>query len=255
MTTTAPSPTSPTPSRTRRKRWPYIVGVAVLLVALIAGAIWYFVFRDDSPAPVDIDTATESADEEAGAAPSSLDGTWTVDQSIGSFDDFTGAFAGYRVQEELVGIGAKTAVGRTPDVTGTLKIDGAEINATDITVDMTTLTSDEDRRDGALSGQAIQTATYPTATFVLTEPIELDEIPEDGVPITADATGDLTLHGVTNRVTIPIQGQLDGNVITVTGSTEIVFADYDIAQPTSGAVLSVEDHGIFELQLFFTKSR
>jgi polyisoprenoid-binding protein YceI len=255
VTTTAPTPTSPTPARSRRKRWPYVVGAAVLLVALAAGAIWYFIFRGDSPAPVDIDTATESAEEEAGQAPSSLDGTWRVDQLIGTFDDFTSAFAGYRVQEELVGIGAQTAVGRTPNVTGTLEIEGTEISTTDITVDMTTLTSDEDRRDGALTSQAIETATFPTATFVLTKPIELDEIPEEGVPITADATGDLTLHGVTNRVTIPIQGQVDGDVITVTGSTEIAFADYGIGQPTSGAVLSVEDHGIFELQLFFTKQR
>ena len=39
----------------------------------------------------------------------------------------------------------------------------------------------------------------------------------------------------------------------MTGSTPIVFADYDIEKPTSVAVLSVEDHGEMELQLFFTK--
>jgi hypothetical protein len=49
-----------------------------------------------------------------------VDGTWTVDQSVGSFTRFTGTWAGYRFDEELVRIGTNTAVGRTPNVTGTM---------------------------------------------------------------------------------------------------------------------------------------
>jgi hypothetical protein len=37
------------------------------------------------------------------------------------------------------------------------------------------------------------------------------------------------------------------------GSTNIAFADYDIAQPKSMAVLSIEDHGTLELQLVFAR--
>jgi hypothetical protein len=43
-------------------------------------------------------------------------------------------------------------------------------------------------------------------------------------------------------------------VIAVTGQVDIPFADFDIAKPTSFAVLSIEDHGILEVQLFLTKS-
>jgi hypothetical protein len=35
------------------------------------------------------------------------------------------------------------------------------------------------------------------------------------------------------------------------GSLEIQFAGYDIETPNSGLVLSVEDHGVMELQLVF----
>ena len=38
---------------------------------------------------------------------------------------------------------------------------------------MTTLESDDDRRDGQLRRQAIQTEQFPTATFKLTSPIDL----------------------------------------------------------------------------------
>ena len=40
----------------------------------------------------------------------------------------------------------------------------------------------------------------------------------------------------------------------MTGTLPIVFADYGIVPPSSFVVLSIEDHGQMELQLFFTKS-
>ena len=38
------------------------------------------------------------------------------------------------------------------------------------------------------------------------------------------------------------------------GSIPIVFADYDIAKPTSFNVLTIADEGIMELQLFFSRA-
>ena len=239
------------------RKWWYIGGAVVLVIALAGFGIWYFVFRDDSPPAVNIDRATETLDSDASGTSepaSEVDGTWNIDRSIGSFADFTSSFAGYRVQEELASIGAKTAVGRTPDVEGTFTIDGNEIPKAEFTVDMSTLTSDEDRRDNAIRNQAIETARFPTATFTLTEPIPLEQVPAEGTKISVDATGDLTLHGVTKQVTIPLEAQRTGDVIAVTGQVDIPFADFDISQPTSFAVLSVEDHGILEVQLFLTKT-
>ena len=208
-------------------------------------------------AAVDIDTAAESVTSTTGAGsgadPVRLAGTWTVDAAVGDFADFTSSFAGYRVQEELVSIGAKTAVGRTPDVSGTLDFDGTTLTAADFSVDTTTLQSDEDRRDNAIRSQALETDQFPTATFVLTEPVSVGEIPADGETVAIEATGDLTLHGVTKGVTFPLEAALRDDVIVVTGSLDVQFADYDIDRPTSGAVLSVEDHGVIELQLFFSQ--
>jgi polyisoprenoid-binding protein YceI len=236
------------------RKWWYFGGAVVLVIALAGFGIWYFVFRDDSPPAVNIDSATESLDSKASGDPASeVDGTWTIDRTIGTFDDFTSTFAGYRVQEELASIGAKTAVGRTPDVEGSFTIDSTGISKAEFTVDMTTLRSDEDRRDNAIRGQAIETSRFPTATFTLTEPVPLDQIPAEGTKISVDATGDLTLHGVTKEVTIPLEAQRTANVIAVTGQLDVPFADFGISQPTSFAVLSIEDHGILEVQLFLTK--
>jgi polyisoprenoid-binding protein YceI len=252
---------TPPQRRSRRRRRLLWIGAPLLAVVLIGGfATWFVFFRDDAPPAVDIDTASESVTDStaAGAGNSDRDaeltGTWDVDTTVGNFSDFTSSFAGYRVQEELVSIGAKTAVGRTPNVTGTLTFDGTTLSATDITVDTTTLESDEDRRDNAIRNQALETSAFPTATFTLTQPIDLDSIPADGETVILDATGEFTLHGVTREVTFPLEAALQGDVIVVTGSLDVQFADYEIDRPTSGAVLSVEDHGVVELQLFFTKA-
>ena len=239
----------------RRKLWIALTAGAALVV-LVGVGIWYFVFRDTAPDKVNIESASESVDEERSSSSTDLDGTWTVDTSIGSFDpdaeDYTSAWVGYRVQEELAGIGAKTAFGRTPDVSGTLTIDGTTATDVDIEADLTTLQSDDDRRDGQLANQAIETSQFPTATFTLTEPIDFGDV-ADGETVSVDAKGELTLHGVTREVTVPLDAKLEGDTVIVTGSIDILFADYDIEKPSSVAVLSVEDQGVMELQLFFTK--
>jgi polyisoprenoid-binding protein YceI len=250
------------PSRPRRRRRALLATLAVLLTVALAGAtVWYFVFRDTAPAEVSLGSATAaldaagssgSATTRGSATDASADGTWTVDQDLGDFAAFTSSFVGYRVQEQLAGIGAKTAVGRTPDVTGTVVIDGGTVTTVEIEVDMTTLVSDDSRRDGAIQNQALETRRYTTATFELTEPIEVGDVAE-GETVTVPATGELTLHGVTRTVTIELSATLDDGVLAVTGSLDVEFADYDIDPPTSFAVLSVEDHGVLELQLFLTK--
>jgi polyisoprenoid-binding protein YceI len=257
------SPTSaPTPPASegrphgRRKLWIALTAIAAVVV-LVGVGIWYFVFRDTAPERVNIESASESVDDKQSSGSSTgFDGTWTVDTSIGSFDpdteDYTSAWVGYRVQEELAGIGAKTAFGRTPNVTGTLTIEGTDATEVEIEADLTTLQSDDGRRDGQLANQAIQTSQFPTATFTLTEPIDFGDV-ADGETVKVDAVGELTLHGVKREVTVPLDAKLEGETIVVTGSIDILFADYDIEKPTSVAVLSVEDQGVMELQLFFTK--
>lgn len=189
------------------------------------------------------------------AAASALDGTWTIDHTIGSFDydagDFTGSWVGYRAVEELVGIGGTEAVGRTPDIDGSITVAGTQITAADLTADLTTLRSDQSMRDGQLGRQGVETDQFPTATFVLTQPIELGAIPAEGTPITAEAVGDLTLHGVTKSVTIPLNAVWQGDVIGVSGSLTFPWGDFGMTQPSSMRVVSLADEVTMELQVFF----
>lgn len=218
-------------------------GAAVLLtVALGAG---YFFLRPAGPPPVSLGAVPAAGTSTPGA----LDGSWTLEPSAGS--DAGGSFVGYRVQEQLAGIGAHTAVGRTSDVTGSFTLRGTTVTAGSITADLATLKSNEPLRDAQLVHRGLQTASYPTATFLLTQPIALGGFPMPGVPVRADVTGRLTLHGRTRTVTIPVQARLAGTTVEVVGSLTIAFADYGIIPPTSFVALSVADHGILEFQLVF----
>ena len=225
-----------------------VAGIAVIVVVAAAAAYggWYLFLRPAGPAGVSLAGLTLPASP----APGSLDGTWTVNTSIGTGAD--SSFVGYRVQEQLASIGANTAVGRTSGVSGTFTLQGASVTAASVTADLTGLTSDSAGRDGQLSRQGLQTATYPTATFVLGQPVDLGSLPPDGQVVTATATGQLTLHGQTRTVQVPLQVKRSGGVIAIAGSLPITFADYGIQPPTSFAVLSVAGNGTMELQLLFT---
>ena len=242
------------------RRSPLMVVGAVIALVVIAGTVfglWYLFFRPAGPAAVADATLPPVPSATAGATikplgSGGIDGTWNVDTSIGSFSDFSDSFVGYRVQEQLAGIGANTAVGRTPNVSGTLTISGTTVSAVSISADLTTLASDDPLRDGQLRDHAIQTSQFPTATFTLTTPIDLGSVPTDGKEIDVTASGTLTLHGVTKDVQIALKAKLSGSVVVVTGSLPIAFADYGIEKPTSFKVLSVDDNGTMEFQLFFT---
>ena len=236
------------PAGTPRFSPPLIIGIVALVVVVAAAAYggWYLFLRPAGPAGVSLAGLTLPA----APAPASLDGSWTVNTSIGTGAD--ASFVGYRVQEQLASIGANTAVGRTSAVSGTFTLQGTSVTAATITADLTGLRSDSAGRDGQLSRQGLQTATYPTATFVLSQPIDLGSLPADGQVVTATATGQLTLHGQTRTVQVPLQAKRSGGVVAVDGSLPITFADYGIQPPTSFAVLSVAGNGTMELQLLFT---
>jgi len=252
-----------------------LAGVGALVaVAIAAFAVWFVFFSSSAPGGATIDEAagvlespSAAASATSGSGSSSADpsasggtstangvsGTWTVDTSVGSFSDYTSAWAGFRVNEVLQQIGDAEAIGRTPDVSGQLTIDGTTLQSGTISVDLTTIHSNQSRRDPAIQ-RSLQTGSFPTATFELTKPVDFGSVPADGQTITVDATGNLTIHGTTKELTIPLQAQVVNGRIAVVGSAPLTFTDFGITMPTAPIVVSVEDNGTIEFQLFFSRS-
>ena len=202
----------------------------------------------------DSDAETASADETVDATVG-LAGVWTVQVAEDAGDlqgEPTVSFAGFRVNEVLNSIGDFTAVGRTADVAGSIELSDTTLVAATVEVTMSTLRTDNSFRDGRIYG-ALNTSEFPKAIFTLAEPVELPAGLASGEAFTGSAEGDLTIKGVTNRVSFDLQAQLVGDIIVAVGSSDVVFSDYGVTAPTAPIVVSVEDHGIMEFQLIFTR--
>jgi polyisoprenoid-binding protein YceI len=229
----------------RRPRTWLIAIPIVIVLAVVAGPFVYVRFlHGDAPERLSLDdTGTDAqpaSESESTGSTTSLDGLWTIAD---------GSLAGYRVAEVLFGQDTE-AVGRTSDVTGELEIDGTSVESATFSVDMTTVASDENRRDNQFHERILDTGSYPMATFTLTEPISFETIPSDGEEVTIAVTGELTVRGVTNTVTFDLAARHSGDTIEVSGAIPVAFDDYDIPDASFGPA-TVEDHGEIEFLLTF----
>src|SRR5581483_70256 len=116
--------------------------------------------------PSSASPSDSSSDSPSGTPGGGVSGTWkpTADSQVG-----------YRVNEVLFGQN-NTAVGRTNKVTGSMTIAGSTVQSVDLTVDMTSVSSDQARRDGQFRGRIMDVQSFPNATFKLTQPIQLPTV-------------------------------------------------------------------------------
>jgi polyisoprenoid-binding protein YceI len=256
--------------------------LAVALVAVVAVAIGGYlvydnVLRGDAAAPLTLPSAVPSAsnaavdptgsvdptdaataDPAASASTGASTGTGSGDLA-GDWTVASGSLAGYRVREQLANLPAESdAVGRTDQVTGTITLGGSgdavQLTAADLSVDMTTLASDKSQRDNRLRNEGLQTDQFPTATFKLTQPVDVPANALTGTPSDVTLVGDLTVHGVTKSVSIPAQVQLSDGQIQVAGSLTFPLSDFSITAPNIGGfIVSIADTGTLEFAVNFAK--
>jgi polyisoprenoid-binding protein YceI len=156
----------------------------------------------------------------------------------------TGNEARYRVREQLLHNDLPNdAVGTTTGITGAIILTPAgtiDTAQSKITIDVTLLKSDKDRRDGYVQHRLLETEQYPTVVFVPTAVAGVT------MPLSAgsrqfDMTGLLTVHGVTHPTVWHVTAESHGADITGTGYTKFTFSDIALQQPHVPVVLSVAD--------------
>tara|TARA_Y100001936_G_C15984463_1_gene618699 strand:+ start:19 stop:720 length:702 start_codon:yes stop_codon:yes gene_type:complete len=227
--------------------------MVLLGILLVAFAAWWFLVRSDAPPAPEISLAAETAAASGEAGQSSTadpEGIWIVDDAIGSFQDYTSTWVGYRIDEVLgQGIGSTTAVGRTPLVSGSVEIDDGVLLAAEVRADLRGLKSDRVFRDGKVS-EALGVDRHPEATFILGGPLSLAE---GETETSVDVAGTLTVNGVAAEVVATLEATLVDGVLTIVGSLPFLLVDHGIEAPSASIVVSVEDHGLVEFQLFLTQ--
>jgi polyisoprenoid-binding protein YceI len=171
--------------------------------------------------------------------------------------DSAASQASYHARETLAGRSLPSeAVGTTRKVSGTIVLDGNGSPVADrstITVDLSSLQSDESRRDNFIKGNTLNTNRFPTATFV---PKSTDGLPSP-LPTSGSATfqltGDLTVRGVTRPVTWQVAANFADAAMTGNATTRVQITDFGMTPPKAGPVLSIEDELTLELDFAATR--
>jgi polyisoprenoid-binding protein YceI len=213
-----------------------LLAVVALAVVLVAGGYAVLALTgDDAPPPPRLQgTPAQEGAVSAGAV------RWHPVAPAGSF-------VGYRVDERYLGVGVRTAVGRTSAVTGSVTVNGDRVEGADLRADMTTVHSDQARRDDALRRRAIETDRYPSARFTLAGTVALGARPRQ-------ARGTLTLHGRRAALAVTVRGQrLAGDRLELVGSAPIRFASFAIEPPSVAGLVTVSDHGVLEFRLVLAR--
>jgi polyisoprenoid-binding protein YceI len=165
--------------------------------------------------------------------------------------------ARYLVTEQLVNVSLPNdAIGRTQQINGSLVLqpDGTILaEESRLEVDLSTLQSDESRRDRFIKENTLNTSQFPMAVFVPTEMSGLPaELPQSG-DVSFKLIGDLTIRDVTRQVEWDVAGSVQGDEVTGQARTSFTFADFNLTQPRVPVVLSVED--TIRLEVDFTLQR
>jgi polyisoprenoid-binding protein YceI len=223
-----------------------IVALVIVGLGLVVGP-WAYInlIKDDAPSALTIEDNSDATIPSGSIEQdtiSDLNGEWVVTSGGESV-------VGYRVKEVLFGQSTE-GVGRTREIQGQLTVTNDQVTNVSFTVQMGTLTSDAANRDRQFNGRIMDTSSYPTSTFVLTQPIALPANALSGEVITVNAQGDLTLRGTTKTVQFPLQAKVEGATFTVVGNITIVFDDWGIPEPSLPGI-DVDPDGLLEFSLVF----
>jgi len=224
------------------------IGGSLVVVAILAGAVVYFVlFPSSSPKPFSLTSTTAAVPVSPGAR---FAGSWT----IGS-----GSAAGYRVREKLGFLPAPSdAVGRTSQITGAATVTESKgvvkVSRATFVVAVNTLKSNEAMRDQHIQTIGLQSATYPKATFTLSTPVTLPASSASGAVVRVPVTGVFNIHGTARRLTLPVQMRLTDSAIEAVGSLTFPWGEFNMTAPSVGGFVNVTSTATMEFDLHLRRA-
>jgi polyisoprenoid-binding protein YceI len=229
-----------------KKRYFWLSGIGLVLVIVIAGMLYSARFA--------------SAVNQPHTAPGAVTATGTPipSTSLQTFQIVSAqTTASYSVYENLVFQNKPNndAIGTTHSIQGSFRVrTGASplVAAMNVTVDLRTLQSDAQRRDSYVQQHALETDTYPDATFISVSTQGLPVSYTDGQTVHFQLTGNLTMHGKTNKEVFDVQGKVVGKTITGTATSTIYMTDFGI-QPPNLANIAIAQNKVLMTITFTAK--
>jgi polyisoprenoid-binding protein YceI len=210
--------------------------VALTIVASVAAACGGA--ASVSVDPIVTPTGGPSSAATATPTPAATALSWTVTDK---------SKATVRVREQLASLNFPSdAVLVATGAKGAFQVndDGTFAPGSQITFDVSSLTSDQSQRDGFVKQTVLNTRQFPTATLVPTKATGLTLPLAAAAHATFTLSAKLTIHGTTKDVTFTVDCTRSGGdlVATATLAPTVKFGDFGMQQPAApGRVLSVVD--------------
>jgi polyisoprenoid-binding protein YceI len=202
-------------------------------------------FQTDPP------TATPAPTVAITTAPQANAITWTVDAS---------SKAMVRVREQLVRLPAPNDAFITiggAQGSFTLNPDGSFASGSKISVDMTTITTDDRQRTDTIRRDPLEVTRFRTSELVPKMATGLALPLARSGDFAFQLAGDLTLHGVTKSVTFDVKATRSNGKLTATATANPSwkFGEFGMHVPSTFSVLSIVDEIRMEFALVANEAR
>lgn len=155
--------------------------------------------------------------------------------------------ASYAVEEEFFNrpVNFFTAVGATNQIEGQFQLElnnnQVQLLENHFVVDLTTLASDDNRRDGRIRREWLESDLYPLAEFTATSLANFPADVQEGQAVNFTLNGNMTIREVTNPMAFDVTATLVGNRFTGTAVGNLLMRDYGFEPPSILGMLEVTD--------------
>jgi len=243
----------------RKTLIPIVAAVGLAVVGGAGAYVYFFSGLRTSPTALALSSPTAAASASASASPSAS----TSGTGAGTWQISSGSLVGYRVKEQFAGQSSShDAVARTGDVSGQVTItqSGATytMSSATITVQLSNLASVDSvagfnvrTRDGIVQ-RTLDVSSFPTAVFKA-DPVVLPAGAASGGQVSVTVPGELTVHGVTRKVTATLQLRVSGGTAQIAGSIQTNMTDFGV-RPPQVPITVVQPAVTIEFSLNLTQS-
>ena len=179
------------------------------------------------------DPATSGTPGDSGSDGVAAGGFATPADLVGvTFAVGTGSESTFTVTEKLDFLPTENdAVMRSTALSGEIRLDG---QPSSVTIDLTTLSSDQSRRDDAVQRMIFN--ERPTAIFTVDAIQSLPASYAPGDVVTQVVTGTLEFGNLIVPMTFDVEARLDGTVLYVLGRTSFTWDELEIEPPNTPSV-------------------
>ena len=155
--------------------------------------------------------------------------------------------ASYQVEEEFFNRPVQffSPIGVTQEINGEFQLtvtgNQVELGDNQFTVDLRTLTSNENRRDQRIREQWLESNRFPLAEFTATA---IEDFPADaaeGQDVNFKLVGNMTIREITQPLTFDTTARLESNTFTGAAVTNLLMKDFGFDPPSILGVLTVTD--------------